>query len=409
MTRPTGKEEVFVDVLVAGGGAAGLWLLESLLRSGYRAALLEARALGSGQTIGSQGILHGGFKYSFHRSARGSAASVRSQTAVWDACLAGTGLPDLSGVVLRSPACHAWVVGRAGKILLMGAASLFRRPLAWAARDERPGALRRASGVLRVEEVVIEPASFLESMARACAGHLFKVDVSALDVETSAQGPDAVRIAASSSGRSLLFRARRLVLTAGEGNEAWRSRLGLTPVRMQRRPLHMVMCRGGSLPVLNGHQLGWHLRYPELTVTTTTDAAGRNVWQIGGRVAEVGAAWERRDVIEASQALCRPLLGSAGRDLEWSSYRIDRAEGTTPGGRRPQGPTVFLEGPVVTAWPTKLVLVPELVRMVSALLPEPEMPGSLPNGADLGWPVPEIARGPWEEATWSRGASAVSG
>ena len=52
-----------IDVLIAGGGIAGLWLLNLLTRRGYSALLLEADALGCGQTLASQGMIHGGIKY----------------------------------------------------------------------------------------------------------------------------------------------------------------------------------------------------------------------------------------------------------------------------------------------------------------------------------------------------------
>jgi len=51
-----------LDVLIFGGGAAGLWCLDCFRRAGYHALLLESKALGSGQTIQAQGIIHGGGK-----------------------------------------------------------------------------------------------------------------------------------------------------------------------------------------------------------------------------------------------------------------------------------------------------------------------------------------------------------
>ena len=52
-----------VDVLIFGGGGAGLWLLDELHRAGHRVMLAECDALGAGQTVASQGIIHGGLKY----------------------------------------------------------------------------------------------------------------------------------------------------------------------------------------------------------------------------------------------------------------------------------------------------------------------------------------------------------
>jgi len=54
-----------LDAVIFGGGAAGLWILDELRRAGLAILLLEGgrRGLGSGQTIASQGIIHGGLKY----------------------------------------------------------------------------------------------------------------------------------------------------------------------------------------------------------------------------------------------------------------------------------------------------------------------------------------------------------
>ena len=52
------------DVVIFGGGVAGLWLLDELVRRGRDALLLESSRLGTGQSIAAQGIIHGGLKYS---------------------------------------------------------------------------------------------------------------------------------------------------------------------------------------------------------------------------------------------------------------------------------------------------------------------------------------------------------
>ena len=51
------------DIAILGGGIAGLWLLNLLAKRGYSVLLIEKEALGSGQTIASQGMIHGGIKY----------------------------------------------------------------------------------------------------------------------------------------------------------------------------------------------------------------------------------------------------------------------------------------------------------------------------------------------------------
>ena len=51
------------DVVIIGGGVAGLFTLDQLVRDGHQAVLLEVSRLGSGQTVSAQGIIHGGLKY----------------------------------------------------------------------------------------------------------------------------------------------------------------------------------------------------------------------------------------------------------------------------------------------------------------------------------------------------------
>ena len=51
------------DIVIFGGGIAGLWLINRLNAAGYQCLLLESATLGGDQTLASQGIIHGGLKY----------------------------------------------------------------------------------------------------------------------------------------------------------------------------------------------------------------------------------------------------------------------------------------------------------------------------------------------------------
>ena len=50
------------NIVIFGGGIAGLWLLNRMQNEGYRPILFETEALGGRQTLSSQGIIHGGLK-----------------------------------------------------------------------------------------------------------------------------------------------------------------------------------------------------------------------------------------------------------------------------------------------------------------------------------------------------------
>src|SRR4029077_2645841 len=97
-----------LDVMIFGGGAAGLWLLDQLSRRGDRVLLVEAGRLGQGQTVASQGIIHGGLKYTLQGTLTSAAREIREMPATWRECLAGRRTPDLRNTRLRSAACWLW-------------------------------------------------------------------------------------------------------------------------------------------------------------------------------------------------------------------------------------------------------------------------------------------------------------
>ena len=100
-----------VDVVIFGGGGAGLWLLDAVRRCGRSVILIESAALGTGQTIGSQGIIHGGLKYTLRGIFTPSAKAIRDMPQLWAQCLAGKKAPNLSAVRLRQPFCYLWRTG----------------------------------------------------------------------------------------------------------------------------------------------------------------------------------------------------------------------------------------------------------------------------------------------------------
>lgn len=395
-----------VNTVIFGGGVAGLWALDAILRSGRSALLIERTSLGQGQTIASQGILHSGLKYSLQGLLTAAAREARDMPALWRKHLAGAALPDLSAVEVSSQSFYLWGTDSAASRLGMFGArlGLHVTPRSVTGNDRPPLLTRSPGTVYRVDEQVISPRSLLTALAAAHPENLLLAQSDATGqqaVEFDCRKPGEVsRIRmALPRGECIELAPKHVLLCAGAGNADLRRALGLDPGRMQRRPLHMVLVRG-NLGEFYGHCVdGARTR---VSITSGRDREGRPVWQIGGQIAEEGVAWDQATLI----ARCQAELSSVFPDIdlrgtEWATYRVDRAEGSTAAGGRPDSYRLLSEGNVLTAWPTKLVLAPQLAGAVLPLLTEDQSDGLALTRALSAWPRPAVAPAVWDtEQMW---------
>ncbi len=388
-----------LDVLIFGGGAAGLWLLDELIRRKIRVLLIENRALGDGQTVASQGIIHGGIKYRLTGLLTPSAQAVRGMPSVWRDCLVGRREPKLCDTGVLSPCCYLWrTASLKSKVGLLGARLGLQSGATRVSIEDRPTVLATCPGdVFRVEEQVIDVVSFLQDLAARHVDHILKAGHEQLTWRTSAPGQVEAIIIEVENREAVELRPGRIVLTAGSGNAALRSCAQLPSDVMQSRPLHMVLIRG-ALPGLFGHCVdGGKTR---VTITSCRDSQRRTVWLLGGQIAEDGVRMEQAELIDSAKRELKAVLPGANLPAaKWSTYRVDRAEEKTKFGLRPHGPVMRKEGSVITAWPTKLVLVPRLVAMIAEEIGYPSATdGSRPT-VPAGCPSPDVAMPPWETQT----------
>lgn len=401
-TRAVQRDDsILLDVAVFGGGIAGLWLLDELRRRGYNALLLESRQLGSGQTVCAQGIIHGGLKYSLDGLLNASAEAIREMPAVWRACLNGSREPQLPPDCLRSDVCHLWrTTDLMSQFGMLGARMGLRVTPRKLPRDDWPAALAGCPGdVFELAEQVIDPVAVLRALCERNRGRVLQIDaLRGLEFDLHRPGDvRSIRLVHPNGSSRLTLRPARVVLAGGAGNAGLRARMSLATQVQQLRPLHMVMARG-PLPPLNGHCTdGAHTR---VTISTTADSSGRTVWQIGGQLAENPDEAAGPLLARAERELRAVLPGLRLNEIEWASYRVDRAEAASPGRKRPSDASLIVDGGVITCWPTKLALAPRLAERVLAALPPPATPAEF---VPPDWPTPEIAPPPWESAkNWRR-------
>lgn len=392
-----------IDTLIFGGGGAGLWLLDELHRAGHSVLLLESGRLGQGQTISSQGIIHGGLKYTLSGLLNDSAKAISGMPELWRECLSGRREPDLSETPVLTDHCHMWrTTSLSSKLAMVGARKGLHATAEKVSAPDRPRALASCPGqVYRVNEQVIDPSGFIRNLSSRHGERIMRIDdPDGVTFQTTGAGwVKSVSLAHPETERIVELQPRFVVLAAGAGNASLRDRVGLARTAMQRRPLHMVMVRG-DLPMLFGHCVdGAKTR---VTITTAQDSQRRMVWHVGGQLAEDGVEMDDVDLIQrASKELRKVLPDQNFAGAVWATYRIDRAEAKSATGLRPSGPAVRREGNVITAWPTKLALVPELAKLVMELVGSPSVGGSIDMQTVADWPRPDIAPPPWEtDRTW---------
>jgi len=394
--RGVGATPGGVDVVILGGGVCGLLLRAVLWKAGYSTVLVSKGPLGAGQTIGSQGILHAGLKYAADGVSREISGTLAESRGWWRGALtAGDGI-DLRRVRVLAERTHFWTPGGAiDRLVGTAAAAVMKAGARRLERGEFPAVFRPgndAVAVWEVEEEAVDAASLISVLRDAPGGEIVAVE-SEPSVETDAAG---VRLAGVGERRIV---ARHAVLAAGAGNETLLAKLGVAAERVsQRRPLHMLYA-GGTPDPLFGHCLQLSDK-PRLTITSgKSKGDGGWVWYVGGEVAERGVERNAMEQIAAGRAELRsamPWLDVGA--LTWGTVLIDRAEGRTAAGGRPDGPVIHRGERFTAVWPTKLAMAPAAVKMVAR-----EISGALGGGSGTRVePVDNsrvgVAPVPWERA-----------
>ena len=383
---------IHTDIAIIGGGISGLWLLNLLQQKGYNTALVEKEALGSGQTLASQGMIHGGIKYALSGVATGASETIANMPARWRACLDGKGSCDLHGVRMLSRDYHLFSDSKPGsRIMAFLGSKAIRGRAAHVAGEELPEALRHpqfSGRVYRLQDMVIDTRSLLQHLA---GKHAKSIHTGPIDLRINKSGLAAIEL-----NNGVTLAANTCVLAAGEGNGDLIRQLSL-PVSMQLRPLNQVVVSGGNnLPEIYAHAVSFKSGgTPRVTITSHRTDSGDLVWYLGGQLAESGVGRPDREQVafaKAELAAIFPWLSFDG--CVFSTLRINRAEAGQAEGVRPDTPYVKRMDNVILCWPTKLTLVPLMGDMLLTQLAPPVIGGR----AHLCEEPLKFARAPWEKA-----------
>ncbi|MBD9408778.1 NAD(P)/FAD-dependent oxidoreductase [Stutzerimonas stutzeri] len=358
-------ESLSTDVLIVGGGVAGLWLNARLRRLGFATLLVDKGALGGGQSVKSQGIIHGGTKYALSGALTGASEAIADMPRRWREALEGKGELDLSGVRLLSDAHYLWSPGTlAGNLTSFFASKAVRSRVGQVKGDELPPALQhpRFKGkVYRLSELVLDVPSLIARLAELAGDSLLACE----RIEPLLDGNELVGLRVD--GREI--RAQRIVFSAGGGTAELLASLGLQQPAMQRRPLHMVIVKAPTLKPLYAHCLGGGTK-PRITVTSHPTADGEWLWYLGGDLAEADgvARDEATQIAAAKKELAELVPWIDLSSAQWATLRIDRAEPAQSALARPDNAFLAEQGRLLVGWPTKLALSPDFSDRVEAAL-----------------------------------------
>ena len=381
------------DVVIIGGGIAGLWLNARLRQRGFNTLLLEQQSLGGAQTVKSQGIIHGGTKYALQGALTGSSEAIADMPARWQTALQGQGELDLQGVRTLSNAHYLWSPGSiAGNLTSFFASKAMRGRVDQVKGNDLPPALqdRQFKGrVYRLTELVLDIPSVIQRLSELAADSLFSAQ-SLKPLYNNHQQLIGVQ------ADNYLIQAQRVVICAGEGTAELLKLLKLNQPAQQLRPLHMVLVKGAALKPIYAHCLGAGSK-PRITITTHPTSDGQWAWYLGGNLAEADgvARTEEQQISFAKQELAALMPWLDQSQLAWRTLRVNRAEPAQSGLLRPDNAFLAEQERLLVGWPTKLALAPDLSdRVLKHLEQQQIQPTPLQTYPDL--PRPTVAQPAWE-------------
>lgn len=397
------KTVATTDIVIIGGGIAGLWLLNRLRLDGLSVILFESNTLGGGQTQKSQGIIHGGMKYALQGKMTSEANALSQVPEKWRSCLEGRGEVDLRHVPILSDQQFLWSTHKfTSKLTGFFASATLESKVSAIKKDDYPMVFKHPAfkgELFTLNEMVLDIPSLIRELVKANQDAVYKIEpLSESEMHFDGDGKLA-SITAFQSGKSIEVKAQFFIFVAGSGNELIVRRFESKKVSMQRRPLHMVLAKVPHKLSLYAHCLGLSTR-PRVTITTHVLQDGQLVWYLGGALAEEGVHKSSQQQIQAARSELSqlfPWLDFTG--TEFATFMIDRAEAMQKNGFKPESFHYQTIGNTIIAWPTKLALAPMLADSIANDLKSKAI---LPQFMDLrelrAWPMPAIAAPIWEEA-----------
>jgi hypothetical protein len=395
------------DALIIGGGIAGLWMLNRLRAEGYDVILLEKNKLGSGQTIASQGMIHGGIKYALNGNLNSASEAIADMPEHWKSCLAGTGDIDLTGANILSEHYYMWPRNslRSRFNAFLGSKALRGKVTKVATKNYPDFFKNHIKGPLyELLDIVLDVPSLLSSLSK---NHQPNIKLFSHDtwwsIEKNHEG-EFKSLTMQQGSNIFNIKAKQIIISSGEGSKDFLKKLVPdedlpSDMQMQLRPLHMTIVKHEHHYPIHVHCVSDQLTAtPEVTITTHKCKDGKFAWYLGGELAESGTHRTQDEQIQVAQKKIAELFPWCDlTNAQWHSFFINRAEALTKNGTRPETASIHQYKNIALCWPSKLTLAPNLGQQIVNLFQEKNIePGSYKNPDLSKITSPGIAIPPWD-------------
>ncbi|MDG2090772.1 MAG: FAD-dependent oxidoreductase [Gammaproteobacteria bacterium] len=395
------------DALIIGGGIAGLWMLNRLRTQGYDVLLLEKNKLGSGQTIASQGMIHGGIKYALSGNLNTASEAIADMPEQWENCLAGTGDIDLSDTNILSKHYYMWPQNslRSRFNAFLGSKAL-RGKVTKVGENNYPDFFQtHIKGPLyELKDIVLDVPSLLNSLSKKHQSNIKLFNCAKeWNIEKNAEG-EFKSLTLKQDDETFIVRAKQIIISSGEGSKDFLKKLIPdeklpNEMQMQLRPLQMTIVKHKHSDPIHVHCVADQLTAtPEVTITSHKCKDGDTAWYLGGELAESGANRTEEEQIKVAKNKIGELFPWCDlSNARWHSFFINRAEALTKNGKRPETASIHQYLNISLCWPSKLTLAPDLGQQIINIFQGKNIPPSNYTNSDLdNLKFPGIATPPWD-------------
>ncbi len=366
MVRKREWKQISVDVVIVGSGISGLWLSNMLHNKGFSTLVIEKYAMGDGQTLNAQGIIHNGTKYTLNGNLPKEANIISDMPRRWRNSIKGKSDINLSGIKILSEA--QYLIANEGKhpdfSSFSNSDESENRVKNIDDKVSFPEVLQNDSfngKVFKLEEFVIDVKSVLEKLSEntktlQCK---FKGDYIRWDEDFNTMG-------ITIPNQYINITSQLILLAAGEGNDELIKSLpeNIHLPETEVIPLHMVYMSSKDIPALYAHFLGEGTT-PRLSVTTHS-FKGKPIWYLGGHLAEVGAKMTSSELIQLAKKEVTTLMPWVDlKSSKWATHYINVARPVQRNLSIPDRAYTSLYKNLGIVWPISLSLLPNLEDQIS--------------------------------------------